>query len=274
MSFDRRFLNVKFSVKGIVNEPPVSVLSGDQYIVGANPAGAFANASANSIAIYNGTAWKFIPASVNHFEVLNLDTSEILDWNGSAWASVVSLASSYFAPVLDVIETGATLPATATTGDKFLNTTDNKIYTATAENTWDSGTAISNNDRYVSLTSKKLYPNISIPDGTIFLCKSDKSLWSYDATADELIKFDFSSGNVAISETHTLTAAEILAKSFTLNHPIAQGTENSILLFLGGVAQVINVDFEISGNSISWNNKALQNFGLSEGDIFIINYYR
>lgn len=32
-----------------------------------------------------------------------------------------------------------TAPASATIGDMYYNTTDNKIYTATAENTWDSG---------------------------------------------------------------------------------------------------------------------------------------
>lgn len=40
-----------------------------------------------------------------------------------------------------VVSVGATLPATATTGDRFVNTTDGKIYTATATNTWDAGVA-------------------------------------------------------------------------------------------------------------------------------------
>ena len=44
---------------------------------------------------------------------------------------------SWQAPVDSV---GATNPATATTGDRFLNTTDDKIYIATATNTWDAGT--------------------------------------------------------------------------------------------------------------------------------------
>lgn len=34
---------------------------------------------------------------------------------------------------------GATNPATAATGDRFINTTDDKVYTATAPNTWDAG---------------------------------------------------------------------------------------------------------------------------------------
>lgn len=36
---------------------------------------------------------------------------------------------------------GATNPGTATTGDRFLNTTDGKIYTATATDTWNAGVA-------------------------------------------------------------------------------------------------------------------------------------
>ena len=40
-----------------------------------------------------------------------------------------------------VTSSGTTLPATATTGDRFLNFTDGKIYTATATDTWDSGVA-------------------------------------------------------------------------------------------------------------------------------------
>lgn len=40
---------------------------------------------------------------------------------------------------IKLVSVGATAPATATIGDMYYNTTDNKIYTATAENTWDSG---------------------------------------------------------------------------------------------------------------------------------------
>lgn len=36
---------------------------------------------------------------------------------------------------------GTSLPTTATTGDRFLNLTDDKIYTATATDTWNSGVA-------------------------------------------------------------------------------------------------------------------------------------
>ncbi len=40
-----------------------------------------------------------------------------------------------------VVGVGAALPATATAGDRFVNTTDGKVYTATAADTWDAGVA-------------------------------------------------------------------------------------------------------------------------------------
>jgi len=45
-----------------------------------------------------------------------------------------------------VDSSGATNPATAVTGDRFLNTTDGKIYTATATDTWDAGVAAIDGD--------------------------------------------------------------------------------------------------------------------------------
>lgn len=44
---------------------------------------------------------------------------------------------SWQAPVDGI---GASLPGSAAAGDRFLNTTDGKVYTATATNTWDAGT--------------------------------------------------------------------------------------------------------------------------------------
>lgn len=40
---------------------------------------------------------------------------------------------------IKLVSISDTAPASATIGDMYYNTTDNKIYTATAENTWDSG---------------------------------------------------------------------------------------------------------------------------------------
>lgn len=278
MSFDRRFINAKLSIKGIINTPPANVVAGDQFIVGENPTGAFENAVVNSIAVYNGTSWKFIPPNANNLEALNLETSEILGWNGSAWVALVSIEKRR-TPVLNVIATGSSLPANATVGEKFLNTDDGRLYTATDTNTWDDGVATVDGDRYVSLTDKKLYVNSdgelsaeNIPDGSIFLNKSDGLLWYYNETTNELVKLSIPEVHTSITEYHILTAAEATAKSFTLNHSIVSGTESSVLLAVCGIIQVAGTDYLANGNTISWNNKALQDIGLIEGDIFTIHY--
>lgn len=278
MSFDRRFINAKLSIKGIINTPPTNVVAGDQFIVGANPTGAFENAVVNSIAVYNGTSWKFIPPNANNLEVLNLETSEILSWNGSAWVALVSIEKRRN-PVLNIVATGSSLPANAEQGEKFLNTDDGRIYTATDADTWDDGVATVDGDSYVSLTDKKLYVNSdgelsaeNIPDGSVFLNKSDGLLWYYNATANDFVKLSIPEVHTSTTEIHVLTAAEANAKSFNLAHSIASGEENNILLAVCGIIQVAGIDFVANGNSISWNNKELENLGLIEGDIFTIHY--
>ena len=76
------------------------------------------------------------------------------------------------------------------------------------------------------------------------------------------------------ASSHTLTAQEVTAKSFSLAHSVASGQENNILLFVSGVAQIAGVDFSASGNSISWNNKALDDIDLAAGDSFLIQYIK
>ena len=91
---DRRFFNFSLSVLAIANQPADNPATGSQYIVGSNPTGAFASASTNQIARYNGSAWSFISPKAGELEVLNLDNGDILQFNGAAWASVASLYGS------------------------------------------------------------------------------------------------------------------------------------------------------------------------------------
>ena len=68
-------------------------------------------------------------------------------------------------PVLDfvnVVQSIEALPVTAQAGEKvitYYTAQDNpiKVYTATAQDTWDAGTNIALNARYASLTDKKIY---------------------------------------------------------------------------------------------------------------------
>ena len=212
-----------------------------------------------------------------HLEVLNLDTLEILGWNGIEWAVLARLRGEN--PVLDVVSTGTSLPASADEGDLFLNTSNGKLYTATAQDTWDTGTATNDGDRYASSTDAKIYENrdgaftsIPLADGTLFLSKADSSPYGYDADTDRLIRLGGGSGTV--TESHVLTAEEVTAKSFNLSNAVATGRETSVLLSACGVVQVAGIDFVVSGRTVSWTDKGLADVDLAAGDVFVIQYQK
>lgn len=279
---DRRFLSVNITVLGIANEPAANPVKGTQYIVGSTPTGVFAGASANSIATFDGTEWKFIAPKVDSLEVLNKATGEILKFNGTAWENVLTIrATSFITPVLAVVPTGTTLPASASAGDSFFNTDDAKLYTATATDTWDNGTSTTDGSRYASLTDYKIYTSNgstatseSINEGGFFLNKEDNCLYIYNGTA--FIKIGGNSSatsSISIAtDIHSLTAAEVSAKSFSLSHSVASGEENNVLLFVSGLAQYAGTDFSVSGKNVTWNGKGLDSIGLNEGDTFIVHY--
>ena len=279
MSLDRRFVSIGMRVEKVANQPTTGItpVNGTQYIVGNSPTGAFAGASANDLARYDGSKWKFTKPDTGHLEVLNLDTLEILGWNGTEWAVLARLRGEN--PVLDVVATGTTLPATADEGDKFLNTSNGKLYTATVPDTWDSGTLTSSGDRYASLTDAKIYENrdgtfiaTSLADGTLFLSKADGSPYGYDADTDRLIKLG-GGGNI-VTESHVLTAEEVTAKSFNLSNAVAAGKETSVLLSACGVVQVAGTDFAVSGKAVSWTGKGLADVDLAAGDVFVVSYQK
>ena len=277
MSLDRRFVSIGMRVEKVANQPTTGItpVNGTQYIVGSNPTGAFASASANDLARYDGSKWKFTRPDTGHLEVLNMETLEILGWNGTEWAVLARLRGEN--PVLDVVTTGTTLPATAEEGDKFLNTSNGKLYTATAPDTWDSGTLTSSGDRYASSTDAKIYENrdgtfvaTSLADGTLFLSKADDSPYGYDAGTDALIKLG--GGSNIVTESHVLTAEEVAAKSFNLSNAVATGKENAVLLSACGVVQVAGTDFAVSGKTVSWTGKGLAEVDLTAGDVFVVSY--
>ena len=279
---DRRFLDISLIVNGIVNEPDAIPTTGTQYIVGPMPRGVFENAAQNSIARYDGSDWSFISPRTGKFEteVLNASTGEILQFNGSAWKVISSLS---IPPVLDIVSTGSTKPDNPNAGDKFINTTDNCLYIFYDDGTSSRG-ELQNGDRYASSTDKKIYTSNgtyltakALYNGAGFLNKADHSYYVYDSFSNDFIKItSSSSGNTSaslITENHTLTASEATAKSFSLANSIVTGQENNTLLFISGLAQIADIDFTASGNSISWNGKALENIKPVAGDVFIIQYY-
>lgn len=273
---DRRFLNLSFSVLGVFNQPPANPANGSQVIVGSTPAEGFASASANHIACFDGTVWNFTAPKPGE-ELLNIQTGEILQFNGSAWTAILNIGP--VKPVIAIVPTGSSLPASCSEGDSFLNTSDAKLYSASDTDTWDEGTATTNGVRYASATDFNIYQSDGItltsetvPNGDLFLNKADGCIYVYDATVPAFVKQ--SAGEEFFTEHHSLTAAEAAAKAFSLTHSVKAGAESNILLFIDGIAQISGTDFNASGNSISWNNKGLDHIGLREGDVILVHYVK
>ena len=286
-TINRRFLDVSLSVLGVANEPPATPapVNGTQYIVGDTPAGAFASATAGSLARYDGydKKWKFTKPAVGQMELLNVATRELMAWDGTAWTAIASLGAGDGVagepPVLGIVPTGATLPATAATGDLFLNTADGKLYTATAENTWNAGAALSNGARYASSTDRNIYEAADgavtgekPADGALFLNKADEGVYVYHGEDDKFILVSNEPGEITFTETHVLTATEAAAKEFNLTKDVAAGHEANVILSVGGVMQVPGVDFTVNGKKVSWGDKDLKDIDLAEGDVFIVSY--
>ncbi|MBR0315691.1 MAG: DUF2793 domain-containing protein [Synergistaceae bacterium] len=207
---------------------------------------------------------------------LNKADNIIYSYDGTNFiSSVEGFSYSPLAPVLNIVATGTTLPATATRGDKFLNTNNAKLYTATGNNLWNSGSATANGARYASSTDFKIYESngttVTASDialGEMFLNKADNTAYSFDGSAYINIGVTAQSA----IETHTLTAEDVTGKSFELTHSIKTGKENEVLLSLGGMLLTAGTDFIALENIISWNGKELDNFGLHAGDVFTIQY--
>ena len=111
-----------------------------------------------------------------------------------------------------------------------------------------------------SESGKRAFLTHSLHYSDFIFNPSDNHLYRYQAGSFVLLNGGSSSSTSApafFTEAHTLTAAEVTAKSFSLTHNIAEGQESNTLLFVSGLAQTVGTDFMASGNSISWNNKAL-----------------
>ena len=84
-----------------VNTPAVGPTIGDAYILGAAPTGAWAG-RANCVAIWNGSAWRFIPGNNSSGTPITMgarqegmrvwvrDENALYVWDGSAWTGFAS----------------------------------------------------------------------------------------------------------------------------------------------------------------------------------------
>ena len=199
MAVDRRFLNVRLSVVGTVNNSN-DTTEGIQFIVGTAPTGNFANAATNDLAQYQHGAWIFRTPTANNIEIFYLETNTLKRFNGTAWEITVNFndineGSPYWVdPLLSIVDTGTTTPtAAAKAGLQFLNTADGKLYTSTGVDAWNAGVATTDGDRYGSSTDAKIYVNNAgtitgsvLPDGTSFIVKDVDLIYTYDASSTSL----------------------------------------------------------------------------------------
>jgi len=74
------------------NTPPISPNSGDRYLVGTQPTGAFAN-QAGLLASYDGSIWRFLQAKPGWL-LFNITDSSVQVFDGTAWQRVNTIPTS------------------------------------------------------------------------------------------------------------------------------------------------------------------------------------
>lgn len=106
-----------------------------------------------------------------------------------------------------------TAPTTATTGDMYYNTTDNKVYTATADNTWDNGST----PRY---------------DG-FYINTNDNTLFYYNGTS--LVGVGGSQTSINVKNEETTSETDVYSCNYinsiqTLYETVLDGDSNTIII--------------------------------------------
>ena len=278
MKIDRRFLDISFCIKGIVStedQLPTDASIGDFYM------GNGCSGGCDNIFKYNGTTWEELKPENTQTEFFNLVTGDIIKSNGSFW-NIIGTIHSYIV-VNDILEDKvgeSNSNETHKNGDKYLKTTDGKIYTYNGT-TWTAESYVASNGQYLSkydfyvyIKNNNKYTSVPIANGTIILNQSNLSLYAYNETIG-LIKLS-TSGTIII-ERHTIINDDLSNNNFVLSNHIQSGTEAQILVFVNGVLQEYNVDYSIyddnyeGGTRIEWENKTFKNV-LKAGDKFTVQY--
>lgn len=293
---DRRFIEDGMFVFDVANDEPSNAndkREGVQYIVGENPTGAFAGATPNSIARYDGSEWKFTMPRPFEF-VFNWGEDKFIYWDNKnippEWHDYVNIQPKWTVMYAYFVSTGTKLPTTCAEGDQFLNLSTGMLYIATGESTWDEGHNVIDNtyDYFIDLEANKSYKS----NGTKFSDKYPDACFFTDVDNHKRHSLYFATGGgtannfiqlyplpeqagslTTATETHVLTASEVTGKGFTLSQSVKTGKEGEVLCFVQGLAQAAGIAFSVSGNSLSWNGKTLDG-NVSSGDVFIVQYIK
>lgn len=296
---DGRFLNVRFLTKGVSNNPLKSS-AGDQYIVGSNPTGVFEGATPNFIAYYSpNNGWEFIPPAYSQ-QLLNIFTGEFLVYEGE-WIQWHRNDDALEGNLINVIQymvpgydTEPELPENK--NSYYFNTTTKKLYDI--NNGWrDLSNWMSEGYKIIVGYSDSLwktfiwdgseFQEITLPLGLCIVATDNihgsstgLAIYYYNNTNFERIfpletsTTSTSGGKEFYTETHTLTAEEVSSTSFTLNYSVESGEETNILCSVSGIIQPAGVAFEVSGNTLNWGSKTLDNASLAAGDVFVVHYVK
>ena len=177
MQTSRRFIDARLCIDGILTAAPDTPVVGTQFLVGSSATGDFAGKDGN-IAYYSAKGWKFTAPAVGQLEVFNLADLKFYRYESTGWVAYDVASSRVLDPVLAMVTSGneANLPATCKTGDKYIAVDSGKVFTATGEDTWNSGTASTAGDRYASTTDAKVYTSAgssfigeTVPDTVMFV---------------------------------------------------------------------------------------------------------
>lgn len=177
MQTSRRFIDARLCIDGIATTAPDTPVVGTQYLIGASATGDFAGKDGN-IAYYSAKGWKFTAPAVGQLEVFNLADLKFYRYEATGWVAYDVASSRVLDPVLAMVASGdeADLPETASVGDKFIAVDSGKVFTATAEDTWNAGDASTVGDRYASKTDAKIYTSTGatftgevVPDTVMFV---------------------------------------------------------------------------------------------------------
>lgn len=302
MQMDRRFLDVRLTVDGVVTAPAKTTV-GTQYLVASsNATGDFAGKEGN-VAYRTANGWKFFRPAVGQMEVFSLNDFRIHRYEPTGWVAYDISSGKVKGAVNSLVISadvtgGDELPVPTTVGQKLVDTGSLKVYTSTgtsAATDWDEGVNASIGDRFASVTDHKIYYvednttvfSVETPvDGDIFVVKSTDDLYTFDGDNTRFQNLTNIADNPVYKkhmEVNTLTVSATDITNGYIDLTRKAELDCGVSVSVNGVVQTSGVDFiaetrlGASVSSIRWNNAATSTaYGLNdlivEGDIVVVQF--